>query len=36
MFSFFVAIDFDTDELDTDDVEEEIVEFLVKEETTIV
>lgn len=28
--------DFDTDDLDTNDVEEETIEFLTKEETTIV
>lgn len=32
---FGFILDTDTDNLDTDDVEEEIVEFLVKEETTV-
>ena len=27
--------DFDTDSLDTEEVDEEIIEFLVKEETTV-
>lgn len=30
----YLQTDFDTDELNTDDVEEETVEFLVKVETT--
>lgn len=34
LYVFFFT-DFDTDSLDTEEVDEEIIEFLVKEETTI-
>lgn len=35
-YIFIFFIDFDTDNIDMEDVEEETVEFLVKEETTII
>lgn len=31
----YFFLDFDTDSLDTEDVDEEIIEFLVKEEITV-